>query len=116
MAEPPVVQNNGLQRRLGGVTGKGFVPGQTGNPGGRPKAIAVMVQEILKRTHDGKDLVDWAYRIWRGEVKPLGRKPLPQERFLALQWMTERGWGRAPVQIDVTAPSVIIVTAQGDVE
>jgi hypothetical protein len=33
------VDNNGIttSKKLGGVTGKGFMPGQTGNPGGRPK-------------------------------------------------------------------------------
>lgn len=25
------------QKMLGGITGKGFMPGQSGNPGGRPK-------------------------------------------------------------------------------
>ena len=28
-------ENNG--KKLGGITGKGFMPGQSGNPGGRPK-------------------------------------------------------------------------------
>jgi hypothetical protein len=34
------VENNGTStdaKKLGGVTGKGFLPGRSGNPGGRPK-------------------------------------------------------------------------------
>lgn len=31
------VQNNGVTTKPGGITGKGFMPGQSGNPGGRPK-------------------------------------------------------------------------------
>ena len=43
--------NNGL----GGVTGKGWVPGQSGNPGGRPKgsSVASRIQRILA-ADDGK--------------------------------------------------------------
>jgi hypothetical protein len=33
------VDNNGKARRVGGVTGAGFLPGQNDNPGGRPKAL-----------------------------------------------------------------------------
>lgn len=32
-----IVENNEKATRLGGITGKGFMPGQSGNPGGRPK-------------------------------------------------------------------------------
>lgn len=39
---------------VGGVTGKGFVPGQSGNPGGRPKGFARRVKEEFG--HDGAAL------------------------------------------------------------
>jgi hypothetical protein len=39
------VENSGKQ--LGGATGKGFVPGQSGNPGGRPKG-SVKLRELLE--------------------------------------------------------------------
>ena len=32
-------------RRLGGVTGYGFVPGRSGNPAGRPKGIEALARE-----------------------------------------------------------------------
>jgi len=40
-----LVQNNGKRRRrkqLGGCTGKGFMPGSSGNPGGRPRTQGLL--------------------------------------------------------------------------
>lgn len=33
-------------KQLGGVTGKGFLPGQSGNPGGRPRSERKLLQEM----------------------------------------------------------------------
>lgn len=35
--KPKGVHRNGPERKPGGITGKGFMPGQSGNPGGMPK-------------------------------------------------------------------------------
>ena len=40
-------KNNGKQ--LGGITGKGFLPGQSGNPGGRPKG-SVKISSAYQRS------------------------------------------------------------------
>jgi uncharacterized protein DUF5681 len=37
MADLTVVGNSGPSTKPGGITGKGFLPGQSGNPSGRPK-------------------------------------------------------------------------------
>jgi hypothetical protein len=46
------VQNNPetTDKLLGGVTGKGFMPGQSGNPGGRPKRkpVTELYEELLE--------------------------------------------------------------------
>ena len=51
------IENNVEQRKLGGITGRGFVPGRSGNPGGRPKSHGLL--EALRAAidvvaHDGK--------------------------------------------------------------
>jgi hypothetical protein len=115
----PPPQNKPFQD-LGRAPNGQLLPGHTANPGGKPKNLATLVQEILKRTHDGKDLVDWTLRVWQGkESIQLNGKALPpswEVRMQALQWLTERAWGKPQVAIDVSAPSVIIVTGNGDVE
>jgi hypothetical protein len=40
-----VVQDTARTTREGGVTGRGFMPGQSGNPGGRPKGLGRRVRE-----------------------------------------------------------------------
>jgi len=36
-------QHNNNPKLLGGITGKGFMPGKSGNPGGRPKGSSLKV-------------------------------------------------------------------------
>jgi hypothetical protein len=42
-----IVQSRPETTRLGGVTGKGFTPGVSGNPGGRPKGLSRRVRELV---------------------------------------------------------------------
>jgi hypothetical protein len=97
-----------------------FLPGNRANPGGKPKAVAQLVHEILKRTHDGRDLVDWVYRVWQGQERIRVDGELVDAgwdvRMKALEWLTERCWGKPQVQVDVSAPSVIVITGNGDAD
>ncbi|MEE9122892.1 MAG: hypothetical protein V3U14_00160 [candidate division NC10 bacterium] len=77
----------------GGVTGKGFLPGRSGNPGGRPKGLA---ERVRRATHDGKTIVDFMVAVAQGE-KIDGRKPRLCDRMEAHKWLADRGWGK-PVQ------------------
>jgi hypothetical protein len=58
------VDSNNGPTRLGGVTGKGFMPGQSGNPGGRKRKhpITDAVLQELARQHgrQGKTKLDAA--------------------------------------------------------
>ena len=86
------VENNGRSR--GGCTRRGFLPGQSGNPGGRPKGLAALVRA---QTKDGKELVDLMLQVLRGKLVVNGRKPNISERMKAVEWLADRGWGK-PVE------------------
>jgi hypothetical protein len=85
------VENNGEQRTLGGITGRGFMPGQSGNPGGRPRTHGLL--EVLRTAVDetvAKSLVE----VLLAEALK-GRHPLP-----AISTIFDRLEGRPKTQID----------------
>jgi hypothetical protein len=82
-------------KQRGGVTGKGFLPGQSGNAGGRPKRLAKLVERIQQQTHDGGELVDFMLQTFRSG-------PM-RYRMEAAHWLTERGFGKPPQTVEFTA-------------
>ena len=97
------VENNNstTEKLLGGVTGKGFMPGQSGNPGGRPKkrVISDLYEEML------------ADPEFVGEVRNSIRKMVLSGRMvgqLLLKEMTERTEGKVvqPVEADINVSSL----------
>lgn len=86
------VENN--TKRTGGVTGKGFMPGKSGNPGGRPKKLPLtaIYEEILA------DVTD------RADIKDTVRKIVKQGRMsavLQLREMAERVEGKVTQSVQV---------------
>lgn len=54
MDEAPVANN---PKRMGGATGKGFMPGKSGNPSGRPKGTFSLEKRLrmILEAHDEKE-------------------------------------------------------------
>jgi hypothetical protein len=44
----------------GGITGKGWLPGKSGNPGGQPKGkrLTTLLRDALDREHNGKAIAE----------------------------------------------------------
>ena len=86
-----LVSNNGETTQLGGVTGRGFMPGQSGNPSGRPKGIARAVREACGG--DPTMLVEGLLAIARGEGA--GGKPArAADQIRAHELLLAYGWGK----------------------
>jgi hypothetical protein len=79
------VQNNGY--RPGGVTGRGFQPGRSGNPGGRPRGLARATREIVG--DDGRAIAEF----WLTTMTDTSAKLT--ERLEASRLLADRGWGKA---------------------
>jgi Family of unknown function (DUF5681) len=85
------VQNNG--RTTGGVTGRGFMPGQSGNPRGRPKGLAKATRELV-----GDDGMALAQLWWDIAQDPMRRT---RDRLEASRLLADRGWGKAPAYMPI---------------
>ena len=76
-------------RRLGGVTGRGFVPGRSGNPAGRAKGL-----EAMARAHTAEAIAALVVALRN-----------PKERVPAAIALLDRGWGRPAQRIETDGQS-----------
>jgi hypothetical protein len=74
-------------RPLGGCTGKGFKPGQSGNPGGRPRSDVTS----LARQHTAEAIAALVAAL-----------ASPRERVAAAVALLDRGWGKPKHQLEHT--------------
>lgn len=71
-------------------------PGQSGNPGGRPKGVAAYVRSLAGE--DGKTIVD---KVWAIMEKPVGKPHQRQKTVLeCAYWLADRGWGKAVLNVE----------------
>jgi hypothetical protein len=103
-------QNNGRTTRLGGITGAGFLPGTSGNPGGRPKGLSRRVRELVG--DDGEVIAVYMLSVMRDE------KARTADRLEAAKWLADRGFGRTvqTLDFDITAHPPIDVTQLSDAD
>ena len=88
-----VVQHSPQTTRPGGVTGAGFRPGQSGNPGGRPKGLSRRVRDLVG--DDGTLIADFMLGVLTDE------KERTADRMEAAKWLGDRGFGRAVQALDI---------------
>lgn len=96
------VKNNAEQRdqpkRLGGITGRGFLPGQSGNPSGRPRTRGLVSSLRAKMGEIGPDGHSLEDRL----VGVLIQEALKgRQRLAAVAVIFDRLEGRAHQQIEV---------------
>jgi hypothetical protein len=90
------VENNAetTEKQLGGVTGKGWMPGQSGNPGGRPKKR--LIDECLIEQLEAMDS-EQASRV----AKAILLKAVEGDTKAA-QLVAERTQGKPSQKVEVT--------------
>jgi uncharacterized protein DUF5681 len=74
--------------------GRPFQPGQSGNPGGRPKVIAEV--RDLARQHTALAIETLVHTMEHGDKDAA--------RVTAAQALLDRGWGKPVQGLDVTGP------------
>ena len=81
------VENTSETTRLGGVTGAGFLPGHSGNPGGRPRGLARRVRELVG--DNGELILEFMVDVLGDETARTA------DRLQAAKWLADRGFGKA---------------------
>ena len=85
-----MVDNN--KKTTGGATGKGFQPGQSGNPGGRPKQAKPFKDRC--QTFMEKEGIDMLISI--------AQNPRDKSRFKALELIAAYSFGKPKQGLELT--------------
>jgi hypothetical protein len=110
-SETPSQPSDAAERRLANL--RPFPKGVSGNPGGRTKGLQRRVRELVG--DDGDKIASFLFDVLNDTSEKTG------ERLDAAKILLERGWGKAPIAVDVDgAPakfvlvSAFAVQRQGD--
>ena len=90
------VENRSVTTRRGGITGAGFLPGQSGNPGGRPRGLARRVREVVG--DNGERIIEFMVTVLGDE------QARTADRLQAAMWLADRGFGKAVQAVEIDVP------------
>jgi len=94
------MQRNNNGKQLGGITGKGFLPGQSGNPGGRPRGsvkISSAYERSLARLVPG----DPEGRTYAQFIADKNVELAAQGNIAAIKEVTDRVEGKVPRTVEI---------------
>jgi hypothetical protein len=94
-----IVESNS-RTTLGGVTGHGFLPGQSGNPRGRPKGPTRRVQELVG--DNGEAIAAFMFELMTEQTARNA------DRIEAAKWLGDRGFGRSVQAVDIGVNQVTL--------
>ena len=80
---------------------KSWQPGVSGNPTGRPKGFGALVRE---KTHDGAMLVRIVMKMLRSDDV--------RTQQWAIEWLSDRGWGRPVQSTELSGPDGAAIPIQ----
>ncbi len=75
-----------------------FKKGCVGNPAGRPRGFKGLAKKIQVNTRDGDEMLEFALSVFRGTHDA---QTTFGQRWEAFQWLSDRGYGKAPQVIEV---------------
>lgn len=78
-----------------------FIPGQSGNPAGRPKGTGTTLHDLVREaTNDGQDPVDFLLKVLAGRIKHVKI----EHRIMAAKELLDRGYGKPAQTHEVSGP------------
>jgi hypothetical protein len=95
---------NGVAKKCGGVTGKGFVPGQVANPGGRPRGQSEFRERCRKRTLEIIQVMEHVFFVGTWPPKTPEQRMHQVSGAIRMQagtLLVSHGWGTPPNSHDV---------------
>ncbi len=96
----PNADNNG--RATGGITGRGWLPGQSGNPGGRSPEVGRVRELARARTEEAIEALTNIMRDPEASASA---------RVAAAEALLDRGWGKPTQPFDLGDAAVNVLVA-----